>query len=90
VANDAEYRWFSILFERDHADMLAAFNVSESPQSIGLSLPSGDWRRELATDETTYGGGRPLAPTSLRSTGEGSVILELGGFSAAVYAREYK
>ncbi|UCF19888.1 MAG: malto-oligosyltrehalose trehalohydrolase [Gemmatimonadota bacterium] len=90
VESDPESRWFAIVFQLEHGDTLALFNLSDSRLPISLQLPRGDWRRELASDEVKYGGVGTAAPSSFQSDGVGIVILELSGHSAAAYSREYR
>ena len=85
------YEQEKILFIRRWAgkeEVDIIFNFDCRPKSVALPIPAGEWRKQLDSEEETWGGRGSDVPLRIQSRGEMSIPINRKAFVVFVRAEE--
>jgi len=69
-------------------EVFITFNFGDSSQSVNLSIPAGEWRKQLDSEEEIWNGRGSAVPVRIQSGGQMPLSLERKAFVLFVRTEE--
>ncbi len=73
---------------RGKEEVFIIFNFDDSPRSVDLPIPAGDWRKQFDSEEERWGGRGSTVPVRIQSGGQMSLDLHRKAFILFVRTEE--